>query len=517
MRILHLQASTLLQVLYFMTVTASHGAKWTYMGPEGEHHWSKHYPYCGGTFQSPIDFETELLRYDPTLEPIEVRNYNLSTHEQLTLSNNGHSVQLSLPPRMHISSLPHHYSAAQLHLHWGSPSQPEGSEHTINGKRFTAEMHVVHFNSDKYPNVSMAVDKSDGLAVLGILIEIGEFHPTFNQLLKYLNGIKYKDQRIQVPAFNIRDLLPARLDEYYRYDGSLTTPPCYPSVLWTVFRNPISISQKQFMALAAGVFSSSEQESVPVPLNRNYRNPQNPEDRIVLVSFQEGRGLHGTITVTPPFLRRQIVQRLLTGDLFDLDDGGLSRVPPILGRGPGAGKKWANHNSQNSGGQAVPKQKWPRLKAADGASFGPTLWKNSQIASHVGKSGLFEGRLCYSSLQQKVSRQLKKAHAQDQLVEALWEVVFPKLNLRSYLACRSDLALPTVRFLLGGHPIDETTEVDRFLMKALYRQEQGPALHQLDPTVTKQTGHHRHQATAQKNTPSVARPYPLPLGWEWED
>uniref|UniRef100_A0A3B3D5J2 Carbonic anhydrase XII n=1 Tax=Oryzias melastigma TaxID=30732 RepID=A0A3B3D5J2_ORYME len=83
-------------------------------------------------------------------------------------------------------------------------------------------MHVVHYNSDKYPNISSAVDKSDGLAVLGVLIEV-----------------------IQVPGFNIRALLPARLDEYYRYDGSLTTPPCYPSVLWTVFRNTMTVSQKQ--------------------------------------------------------------------------------------------------------------------------------------------------------------------------------------------------------------------------------------------------------------------------------
>ena len=33
-------------------------------------------------------------------------------------------------------------------------------------------MHIVHFNSDKYANVSMAVDKSDGLAVLGVLVEV---------------------------------------------------------------------------------------------------------------------------------------------------------------------------------------------------------------------------------------------------------------------------------------------------------------------------------------------------------
>lgn len=35
-----------------------------------------------------------------------------------------------------------------------------------------SQMHIVHFNSDKYPNMSMAVDKSDGLAVLGVLIEV---------------------------------------------------------------------------------------------------------------------------------------------------------------------------------------------------------------------------------------------------------------------------------------------------------------------------------------------------------
>ncbi|KAJ8417265.1 hypothetical protein AAFF_G00284920 [Aldrovandia affinis] len=288
MHFLYLQASTIVHVLTFMTVSASHGAKWTYTGSEGEDNWYKHYPQCRGPFQSPIDFEPELLRYDPTLAPIEVWNYNLSSHEQLTLGNNGHSVQLSLPPRMHLSGLPHHYSAAQLHLHWGSPSVPTGSEHTINGKQFTAELHVVHFNSDMYPNISMAAPNSDGLAVLGVLIEVGEFNPAFSQFLKYLNGVKYKDQRIQVPAFNIRKLLPARLDEYYRYDGSLTTPPCYASVLWTVFRNPVTISEKQFLALATSVFSSSKQETAPVVLNENYRKPQNSDNRIILVSFQEG-------------------------------------------------------------------------------------------------------------------------------------------------------------------------------------------------------------------------------------
>ncbi|KAG1938092.1 carbonic anhydrase [Pimephales promelas] len=279
---------TLLFIIFIASPLASSGAKWTYNGPDGEHQWSSKYPFCGGAFQSPIDFQTQLLRYDPNLPPIQVQNYNLSANEQLTLGNNGHSVLLSLPSHMYISSLPHRYSAAQLHFHWGSSSLFTGSEHTVNGNRFAGEMHVVHFNSDKYPNISMAVDKHDGLAVLGVFIEIGEFNPAFDKFFKYINGIKYRDQKIQVPAFNVRALLPARLDEYYRYDGSLTTPPCYPSVLWTVFRKPVTISRKQFLALATALYASYAQDSATVPLHGNYRKPQLTDNRVVLVSFKDG-------------------------------------------------------------------------------------------------------------------------------------------------------------------------------------------------------------------------------------
>ncbi|XP_040927143.1 carbonic anhydrase 12 isoform X2 [Betta splendens] len=284
MRRPRLTSSVALQLIF---LSGLQGAMWTYSGPEGQDHWPEHYPYCGGTFQSPIDIKSELMRFDPTLRPIQVQNYNLAPGEQLTLGNNGHSIQISLPHTMHISSLPHRYTAAQLHFHWGSRGRAAGSEHVVNSRQSAAEMHVVHFNSDRYPNVSTAVDKSDGLAVLGVLIEVGEFNPTFEHFLKFINGIKYMGQRVQIPGFNVRALLPARLDEYYRYDGSLTTPPCYPSVLWTVFRDRVTVSHQQFLALATALYASSAQDSAPLPLNNNYRRLQLPDSRTVLVSFKE--------------------------------------------------------------------------------------------------------------------------------------------------------------------------------------------------------------------------------------
>jgi len=40
-------------------------------------------------------------------------------------------------------------------------------------------------------------------------------------------------------------LLPDDAGEFYRYSGSLTTSPCYESVIWTVFKEPIAITQSQ--------------------------------------------------------------------------------------------------------------------------------------------------------------------------------------------------------------------------------------------------------------------------------
>lgn len=53
------------------------------------------------------------------------------------------------------------------------------------------------------------------------------------------------DQKTSVPPFNVRGLLPPLLAQYFRYNGSLTTPPCYQSVLWTVFHRRAQISMEQ--------------------------------------------------------------------------------------------------------------------------------------------------------------------------------------------------------------------------------------------------------------------------------
>ncbi|XP_010596332.1 carbonic anhydrase 12 isoform X2 [Loxodonta africana] len=263
------------------------GSKWTYAGPDGERSWFKKYPSCGGLLQSPIDLNSDILQYDASLVPLEFQGYNVSANEQFILTNNGHSVKLSLTPDMYIQGLQSRYSATQLHLHWGNRNNPHGSEHTIGGRHSAAELHVVHYNSDLYPDARTASNKSEGLAVLAILIERGSFNPSYDKIFSHLQDVKYKGQEVPIPGFNVEELLPERPEEYYRYRGSLTTPPCHPTVLWTVFRNPVQISQEQLLALETALYCTGVDDPSPKELVDNFRQVQKFDERLVYVSFRQ--------------------------------------------------------------------------------------------------------------------------------------------------------------------------------------------------------------------------------------
>ena len=81
---------------------------------------------------------------------------------------------------------------------------------------------------------------------------------------------------VALEKFSINSLLSGiDAKDYFRYSGSLTTPGCYESVTWTVFRNPISISQAQvgllFLSLSLSFYiylpSLSQPPSLSISLS----------------------------------------------------------------------------------------------------------------------------------------------------------------------------------------------------------------------------------------------------------
>ena len=50
--------------------------------------------------------------------------------------------------------------------------------------------------------------------------------------------------------FRLRNILPMRVDNYFRYSGSLTTPGCDEIVNWVVVESPvIKMSEDQLVQL----------------------------------------------------------------------------------------------------------------------------------------------------------------------------------------------------------------------------------------------------------------------------
>ena len=127
--------------------------------------------------------------------------------------------------------------------HWGDKSGV-GSEHTVDGAPYDAELHIVHFNT-KYGSPGEAFDKEDGLAVLGIFINVGKEHPEFEKMCKRLGDIEHPFHVAQLEEeVDPTNFLPSN-KSYFTYPGSLTTPPLHESVTWVVFKEHIEMSQKQ--------------------------------------------------------------------------------------------------------------------------------------------------------------------------------------------------------------------------------------------------------------------------------
>ncbi|XP_029064158.1 carbonic anhydrase 7 isoform X2 [Monodon monoceros] len=250
---------------------------------DGPSHWHKLYPIAQGDRQSPINIVSRKAVYSPSLRTLEL-SYESCT--SLSIANNGHSVQVDFndsDDRTVVTGGPLDgpYRLKQLHFHWGK-KHSEGSEHTVDGKSFPSELHLVHWNAKKYSTFGEAASAPDGLAVVGVFLETGDEHPSMNRLTDALYMVRFKGTKAQFSCFNPKYLLPASR-HYWTYPGSLTTPPLSESVTWIVLREPISISERQMEKFRSLLFTTEDDERIHMV--NNFRPPQPLKGRVVKASF----------------------------------------------------------------------------------------------------------------------------------------------------------------------------------------------------------------------------------------
>ena len=215
-------------------IPAAEAPEWHYEGAEGPANWgtlSPTFAACSeGRNQSPIDITkatpaaTAELR--TTFPPAEL---HIAHHEHIADGiNNGHTIQINYPDAETLTLGGVDYQLTQYHFH--SPS-----EHTVDGKRFPMEMHLVHKSAD------------DRLAVVGVFIAEGAHNKAFDPVWANLPGQKGVETHYPAVKVDVDALLPT-VRTSYRYDGSLTTPPCSEGVSWIVMTTPIELSSEQVAA-----------------------------------------------------------------------------------------------------------------------------------------------------------------------------------------------------------------------------------------------------------------------------
>jgi carbonic anhydrase len=109
------------------------------------------------------------------------------------------------------------WTLQQFHFH--APS-----ENTVHGKKYAMEMHLVHKNA------------RGELTVVAVMFDKGAANPELDKLWSVMP--QQAEQNVSIKKdLNLNKLLP-KVKTYWRFSGSLTTPPCSEGVTWIVLKHP---------------------------------------------------------------------------------------------------------------------------------------------------------------------------------------------------------------------------------------------------------------------------------------
>uniref|UniRef100_U5END8 Carbonic anhydrase n=1 Tax=Corethrella appendiculata TaxID=1370023 RepID=U5END8_9DIPT len=224
-------------------------AEWGYTDVNGPKVWPSLFPQAAGSRQSPVNISTSQTKQSSDLAPLKWKYVPENTRSLVNpgycwrVDVNGQGSELTGGPLNDDV-----YILEQFHCHWGC-NDNKGSEHTVDGVSYSGELHFVHWNATKYKTFIEAAAQPDGLAVLGVLLKVGEkAHPELDQIANLLPFVTHKGDRVTLTKpLDPGSFLPAT-PAYWTYLGSLTTPPCSECVIWIIFKEPLEVAHEQLVA-----------------------------------------------------------------------------------------------------------------------------------------------------------------------------------------------------------------------------------------------------------------------------
>ncbi|CAF4729826.1 unnamed protein product [Rotaria sp. Silwood1] len=252
-----------------MSCTEESDDYWNYNDPSD---WFEHFPAAAGTCQSPINIKS---RYTVAKQyPLFVFSPDTEREIILILTNNGHQVAATLAKdsgtqnEMDLSftsgGLTGKFNFVNFHLHWGR-SDRRGSEHEIDGHKYPAEAHFVYKNLE-----------TQQTAVFGfffhVVLSVNEENRAWKKYTHIASLLTNIGDAMSC-TFILSHLMQIESRRFFRYIGSLTTPPCTEGIIWTIFVDPIPIDEESLNLLRNNVMRKTYRPVQPINdriIHRNY-------------------------------------------------------------------------------------------------------------------------------------------------------------------------------------------------------------------------------------------------------
>lgn len=217
---------------------------WSYDGATGPANWaslSPEFGTCDGSQQSPVALQsTTAVGADVPTVFLDLQQF------EPVVVNDGHKIKVTTGGEGGLVTYQgNDYQLQEFHFH-------HPFEHVVDGRSYPLEAHFVLQSA------------AGDLFVLGVLFGEAGANATLQTILDKAPATPGK---ARLDAYiDPNNLLPVDT-RFFRYKGSLTTPPCGENVTWHVYKETLSASKAQIDAFSR---LYRDNHRPPQPLNRRY-------------------------------------------------------------------------------------------------------------------------------------------------------------------------------------------------------------------------------------------------------